>query len=244
MKSMNVALPSCYCAFFRCRRCFCFMYYVLLHEPKYRKLWEAYQLLLSQQKQKDEIWKWRDRTFSECCEIAIWSVIQKQSSRSSFSKSDVVFELEAVAGQFVSNATHLGSAIVSSKGGTSSVFVIRGNQASRCPFIPRKFYPLTAEFFVVSLDNNGEAKMIMPVWCFVKQPKAEFEIQHGLSILEKKLDQMPKSASIHPLILTFNSNQTEKPFFNGLGCVLDLPLPISSSMKKLDSLISRGIDND
>lgn len=197
--------------------------YVLLHEPKYRKLWDAYQLLLSQQKQKDDIWKWRDRTFAEICEFAALSVIRKKTRRSPFTRSDVAIEQESITGQFISKLTEPGSARFKTQMGDMQFVFCRGVHANRCPYVPRGFYPLSADFYLITHDGH-KAHRIVPVWCLF-EPVYE-SLEPGLCLLEKKLERLPNPSSIRPIILVFDASLEGKTFFGGNGGVVPLGFPM------------------
>ncbi len=212
--------------------------YVLLHEPKYRKLWDAYQLLLSQQKQKDDIWKWRGRTFSESCEFGILYLFRKFARRSTFAKSDVIIQMEAVSGKFVSPQTQLGSARTKALRSNVNLSYCTGVQANRCPYIRRELYPLAADFFLVAQTGSSFERLV-PVWCLIQTKKGMLD--ESLKLLERKLSRIPNSESIRPLILAYDSPGVEREFFFGQGRVVKVEFPMMESIQKLESIICRSL---
>jgi hypothetical protein len=208
--------------------------YVLLHEPKYRKLWDAYLALLSQRKQKDDIWKWRDRTFAESCQFLLLSVLSSLTQRSPFLKSDLVLFHEAISGKFVSDRTQLGPASISLNNKRQSLLICPGNRAASCPFISREFYPWAVDFFLIQ-PRVGTSHVVVPVWCFTETDPQSFGL--GLSMLEKKLATVSSAKSIHPLILTFERPDTEQVFFDGRGRVVSLDTPAQTNLDKLQALL-------
>jgi len=208
--------------------------YVLLHEAKYRKLWEAYQLLLSQQKQKDDIWKWRDRTFSESCEIGCLSVLQRFSRSSMFSRSDVAIHSEAVTGRFISTLTEFGPAKLKSTGTRKQIVFCRGIQVNRYPYMPPGLFPLAADFVLV-VESNNSAERLVPVWCFNQVNEAAFA--DGVLFLENKLNRLQQRSVIWPLILVYDSQQLQSNFFGNQGSIVNIDFPLAGSIPKLAPLL-------
>lgn len=204
--------------------------YVLLHEPRYKKLWDAYQLLLSQQKQKDDIWRWRARTFSESCEFGLLGLLRQQARRSLFDKSDVLIHLEAITGKFVSTDTQFGPTGHSVLPTASELVLCRGVHAYQCPFIAREFYSLAADFFLVA-RMSPTVSPVLPVWCLIET--SEEKLIEGVQLLEQKLRDIPRSDSIRPLILLYDEPGLERVFFDGRGRVISLEFPIQKSIKKV-----------
>ena len=209
--------------------------YVLLHEPKYRKLWEAYQALLSQQKQKDDIWKWRDRTFAESCQFLVLSIVSSLTQRSPFLKSDLVLLHEAISGKFVSNRTQIGPASISLNSNSQSLLFCPGNWAPSCPFIARELCPLAVDFFLIQPGMGSSSPIVMPVWCFTDVDPNTFA--EGLGMLENKLATLACAKSIHPLILAFQQPGSEQTFLDGRGHVVSLETPAQTNLDKLQALL-------
>lgn len=208
--------------------------YVLLHEPKYRKLWDAYQSLLSQQKQKDDIWKWRDRTFAESCQFLVLSILSSLTHRSPFLKSDLVLFHEAFSGKFVSTRTQLGPASISLNNKRRSLLLCPGNWAASCPFISREFNRWAVDFFLIE-PRVGTSHVEVPVWCFTETDPETFSM--GLRMLEDKLARVASKESIHPLILVFQQPESEQTFLEGRGRVVSLDTPAQTNIEKLRALL-------
>lgn len=201
--------------------------YVLLHEPKYRKLWDAYQALLSQQKQKDDIWKWRDRTFAESCQCMVMSLIHGIAHRSMLHKSDLLLKQEAITGSFISKDTEYGPLIYHGTGKPRMLLLCAGTSASHRVFIPRGFLPLGTDFFIVAPQRNAPTG-ILPFWCFSEIDEETFE--SGLKSLEKKLASLPKSEHVYPTIFVFQRPDLEKQFFHGRGRIVSVGTPIQKML--------------
>jgi hypothetical protein len=214
--------------------------YVLLHEPKYLKLWESYQALLSQQKQKDDIWKWRDRTFCESCQFAVLSVLSELARKSNFSKSDIVLQQEAISGKFVSTKTEFGSIPFQGAKNRQMLVFCHGYWATKCPYIDRGFYPLAADFFLVQL-GVGSCPTIIPFWCFAEAAVEGF--RDGLRQLESKLASLPNAAAVHPIVLTFERSVEQQSFFGNRGRVIGIENPAQEYMSTLGSSLLEILGN-
>ncbi len=57
--------------------------YVLQHEHRYNVLWNAYAMLVRQQKQHDSAWRWRHRIWAEQCWLALLAALRTNSVRCS-----------------------------------------------------------------------------------------------------------------------------------------------------------------
>ena len=209
--------------------------YVLLHEPKYRTLWEAYQALLSQQKQKDDIWKWRDRTFAESCQFLMLSILSKLTQRSPFLKSDLVLYHEAISGNFVSDSTQIGHAVVHMNNKRQFLVCCPGNGAKSCPFIDREFFRWAVDFFLVCPHSETSSAVVIPFWCFTETDKDTLD--EGLTLLENKLNRISTSNSIHPIILIFRQSESERIFWGGRGRVVTISSPVQTNIDKLKTLL-------
>jgi hypothetical protein len=204
--------------------------YVLLHEPKYRKLWDAYQSLLSQQRQKDDIWKWRDRTFSEICECLAIAMVHGLTKRSMFHKSDVILQHEAVTGKFISKHTEFGALSFQGRRKRHTIVICSGQAGISASLIAKDFQPFGADFFVVIPQREAES-ITVPFWCFTEVDEATFPM--GLELLSKKLESLPTAKSIFPVLMVFHQPQLEQSFHRSQGVVLSVDSPVQASLEKV-----------
>ena len=212
--------------------------YVLLHEQKYRKLWDAYQALIAQQKQKDDIWKWRDRTFSECCQMIVLAALAFMGRDGQGMKSDVVLQHVAISGTFVSHQTELGFFSIQGDRKRHSVLLCPGHQAFRCPWIDRSFYPLSADFYLVEARDRDEPR-ILPFWCF--SGDISESLSEGVELLEGSLANVAKPYRILPKILVYEQPAAERKFFGGRGEVVNVANPMQQVME-FSSMIINGME--
>jgi hypothetical protein len=203
--------------------------YVLLHEPKYRKLWDAYQALLSQQKQKDDIWKWRDRTFSESCHCLVMSLIHGLTRRSMLHKSDLLLKQEAITGRFISKGTEYGPLTYQGSHKQRMLLLCSGTSANQRTFFPRGFLPLGTDFFIVAPQQNVPTT-IFPFWCFSEIDDKTFE--SGVMLLEKKLAAISNSEYVYPTIFIFERPELEKKFFQGRGRIVSVGVPVQTTLER------------
>ncbi len=55
--------------------------YVLLQDPRYRKLWAAYIELLRRLDEEDECWRWQHRLWSDFCRLALHVALRRSAGR-------------------------------------------------------------------------------------------------------------------------------------------------------------------
>lgn len=213
--------------------------YVLLHEPKYRKLWDAYQALIAQQRQKDDIWKWRDRTFSESCQMIVLAALASLGRDGQGMKSDVVLQHEAISGTFVSHTTEFGFFSIQGSQSRHSVLLCPGVHSFRCPYIDRSLYPLAADFYLVEVRDRNKAK-IFPFWCF--SGDVQHTLSEGLESLEKSLATVATPNAVLPKIMVFEQPGLQQDFCRGRGQVVSIANPLQQHVRGLASMILHGVE--
>ncbi len=82
--------------------------YVLQHDPRYQPIWRAYVMLLKQNLQRHQAWRWRHRMFGESCCLAMLSAMGAVQPVAAAMNSNVLVRGEARNGQFVDERTAIG----------------------------------------------------------------------------------------------------------------------------------------
>jgi hypothetical protein len=80
--------------------------YVLLHDARYRPLWDAYLRLVRHQQLLDSAWRWQRRVWVETCLLAMLAAAQESGEAAGF-RADIDVGSEHTAGRFISPASAL-----------------------------------------------------------------------------------------------------------------------------------------
>lgn len=82
--------------------------YVLQHDPRYQPIWRAYVMLLKQNLQRHQSWRWRHRMFAESCSLAMLAGMGALQPVAAAMNSNVLVRGDARNGQFIDDRTAIG----------------------------------------------------------------------------------------------------------------------------------------
>jgi len=144
--------------------------YVLQHDLRYRELWIAYQKLVKQQRQEDDLWCWRHRAWSEVCGIALMAALDRAQNGLPRMPTDILLRGEHVHGAFVDRRTAASPWIVRRGDRLSAIDLVGTAQLRGHPLIPQKFAQLCPDLALVVRDVFGarRAKAILGVWSLLE----------------------------------------------------------------------------
>ena len=80
----------------------------LLHDPRYRPLWQAYLRLEQEQLQRRQAWRWRHRVWSETCQLTMLAALEQIADRSVAARSRLPIRSEQVCGRFIDAQAAIG----------------------------------------------------------------------------------------------------------------------------------------
>jgi|GEM_PF-2337062 len=81
--------------------------YVLLHEPRYRKVWAAYQALLRREDAEDEAWRWQRRLWADFCRLTVLAALIF-AARDSIALEPVALRREQARGRWTEGPAQAG----------------------------------------------------------------------------------------------------------------------------------------
>lgn len=90
--------------------------YVLQHDPRYQPIWRAYIMLLKQNLQRHQAWRWRHRMFAESSCLAMLSALGAVQPVAAAMNSNVLVRSDSRNGRFVDDRTAIGRWEVRPKG--------------------------------------------------------------------------------------------------------------------------------
>lgn len=82
--------------------------YVLQRDPRYRPLWKAYVMLLKQNLQRNQAWRWRHRVWQEAVTMAVLAAMADIAPYAGAMRSSTLVRMEQEAGRFIDQRTSLG----------------------------------------------------------------------------------------------------------------------------------------
>ncbi len=140
--------------------------YVLQYDTRYHKLWEAYVLLIQQEKQQDSVWRWRQRTWAERCGLSLLSSVHSLPASGPALRSDMLFQYEHVTGAFIHPHTQVGHWRRDVSGNSSRIDFLFSGQLARHPGIPKKLQMLSPDYVLVfsSDREGGHGTRMLGVW--------------------------------------------------------------------------------
>lgn len=127
--------------------------YVLQMDARYSVLWSAYQLLVRQQMLEDNVWRWRQRLFSEHIQLGVVSVLQELCDSNLTHGGDVWIRSEQNSGQFIDSRTALGPWIMGEKQPVS-IDLVRGDQLDLHPLLLKSLGSIGPDFVLVKRSRR------------------------------------------------------------------------------------------
>jgi hypothetical protein len=82
--------------------------FVLLNNPDYHAIWEAWRKLLDRKRIFDELWKWQAKSWDEFCALAVMVALQGIEGADVVATSPLVFRPEQQHGSWVETKRPLG----------------------------------------------------------------------------------------------------------------------------------------
>lgn len=82
--------------------------HVLQRDPCYAKLWRAYILLLKQQWQQEQAWRWRHRVWLEVCQLAVLTALTERYPHATGARSSAMLRPDQHCGRFIDERTTIG----------------------------------------------------------------------------------------------------------------------------------------
>jgi hypothetical protein len=189
--------------------------YVLQHEPRYKQLWKAYLLLLRQQKQQDQMWRWRHRTWTEVCGWAIWDAVSRLDVEGSMQRSDVLLRDEQVAGQFLDPVSILSECQL--KSNTQCRLVVVNSRDLPRYGAPKELIRLRPEFAIHLHDTSTDNHRWIAIWALMERDADWYQFEKALLGLNRSLAELQASRlHVQGLVIRLNLDSPDTP-----GCLLE-----------------------
>jgi hypothetical protein len=206
--------------------------YVLQHESRYAMLWEAYLLLVRQQKLQEDIWRWRERTWSEVCQIAMWEALAQLRAGGSAYRSDVVCRDEQNAGTFMDDSFPVAEWELETTAGRIGAQVLIGSQLAKNPRIPREARRLCPDIAVVPSESG---RGLLLFWTLLQAPSHESLFSAALERLTRRIEEISRKTTIKGFVLVPGPSESPGSASEEEHIVeiINLPMPVQRAPDRL-----------
>jgi len=177
--------------------------YVLQHDPRYRRLWDAYILLVHQEKQQDSVWRWRQRTWAEQCGLSMLSSIQSLPATGPAMRSDMLFQYEHATGAFLGPATQIGHWTCGDPRNAFRIDFLLGSQMADYPGISNNLRMLSPDYVLVfSTDRNGRhGARMLGVWTIFDFGRSHNDLSRHAESLNSAVEQYLGNGAFRALLI-------------------------------------------
>lgn len=229
--------------------------YVLQRDPRYRPLWKAYVMLMKQNLQRAQAWRWRHRVWAETCSVALLAAMGRIKPSASAMRSNILLRPEAEAGRFIDRRTAVGRWEVRHAGGDEEVdhgrrvhFIEQHQfQAYRAavPSFPEPLCHLCPDAAIVCHDGERPDKpprRILAVWTIFDFDLDEDHLTRRCKQIDQGLRMIRADSELHGVLL-----QPKLPRYRddslvdkvgALSCTgYRLALPLQSQMEVFEELL-------
>lgn len=207
--------------------------YVLLHDARYRVLWQAYVKLVRHQMLEDSIWRWRHRLWLEHCRIALLDALRGLYAVSPASRSDILLHLEQDAGQFVDGRTHFGAWVGAAVNG-ERIDLVPAHHVAKHPLIPRELRNSRPDHVLVRRSKSSNIIRVVAIYGLFDFDPTGSRTEAGLEWLSSTLPGDGSATTFRGLLMRPNGaasvNAVRQPVVveadRCRGAGLSLPLQV------------------
>ena len=184
--------------------------YVLLYDQRYQQIWHWYERLRKHDRAQEEAWRWRHRTWSEACNLALHCSLRDIQNRhlNAFHgyRSAAWIRQEQTFGQFVAANSPIGPWMYRIGGCNRFLSVVRGDQLHKCNSRDPRLLAmsaLNADYVLLSHDSPEalDAETVIGVWTMMDMGVAGRSNADWVRSLRETFDRL-KITRIGGLLLT------------------------------------------
>jgi hypothetical protein len=132
--------------------------YALLHDSRYKHVWNAWQEIIQREHQMDDLWRWQRRSWAEFCKIGVILALMVQSKVRLVASSPLLLRSEHRRGEWLLHDDPL--AVMTSEDGLWVAELLSGNSNE----VPDLHKNLGASFWLRVSDYKGRTNLYMPIW--------------------------------------------------------------------------------
>jgi len=184
--------------------------YVLQYEPAYHRVWTAYQLLLRRERQEEAIWRWRERTWSEMCYIAVTVALQQLCRRSPAGRSECFVHDEHVAGRFLDSRSLPGDWWFEGQHTKSAVRLVPDHTIAEYPNLDSGLHGLCPDFMIAvhSATAPGQGTQFIFFWTLGSVQGGNDQWARLASSLSDRLRTVRADSAVRGCLLVATDDET------------------------------------
>lgn len=213
--------------------------YVLQYDPRYSLLWKIYLLLLRQQKQQDDVWRWRQRTWAEHVSMAFLASLKEFASIKCFDHADVLIRTEQINGCFIDPRCYIPAIPINRSGQSCWIDFIRREQLDKYPYTPNGLQELSPDFIIaIRIESSHKLLAVLGVWTILDYGLSESCDQIYLDSLQNSLkhhvDNIVNGLILRPLVPGEDKTVTLE---QDSAILVALPIQFQSILEKIKNLM-------
>ena len=231
--------------------------YVLQYDDRYRKIWDAWLLLVRRRREQDQAWRWRHRIFAEQSLLAVLNALRNIARRSAIEhgstprvsggssalRSDLRITGEQVTGNYIDSTEGIGPWRLRTGERSDEVGVVWGGQIRRHPAVPPALSNLNPDYVLIR-RTGAHVQSLSAVWTalnFMQIYRDDYEMKS----LRRSIEQIAAPSPIRGIyLLPSVSEQHDSSSNNGdWGAQLryhKMSLPLRDSTS-LDEVVRWGL---
>jgi hypothetical protein len=215
--------------------------YVLQHDARYRPLWGAYLLLVRQQMQQDEAWRWRHRIWAEHLTLGVMAILQAGDGRTRPVNTDICVRPEQVCGRFLDPSGMPASWRLAGNGGTEAVDLVIGDRACDHPLIPASFTALGPDFVLIKRSLfRARPLSILAIWAVLDFDIAMDRLRDRTASLSMALRGATAPCALHAIIVQPSLDETRAAVAVE-GNAIGIRMPLKAGMSPLATAIWKAL---
>lgn len=212
--------------------------YVLQHDPRYSLLWKIYLLLLRQQKQQDDVWRWRQRTWSEHVRMAFLASLKEFASIKCFDHADVLIRGEQINGCFIDPRCYIPAIPIKRSGQSCWIDFVLREQMEEYPYTPNKLQELSPDFIIaIRIESSPKLLAVLGVWTILDYDLSESCDQMRLDSLQNSLNHHVENYVNGLILRPLVPGEETVTLEQDSAILMALPVQFQSILEKIKNLM-------
>lgn len=221
--------------------------YVLQHDQRYNPLWHKYLLLVKQEMQQDEAWRWRQRIWAEHLGFALMAGLSGIPDAVQPDSSDILIRPEQVSGKYLDPCSVTAHWSITAGRESEAIDFVTGTQMRKHPMIPSRLNQLCPDFVLVRRTYlKPKLISILAVWTVLDFDLSRDRLAERTRSISESLKNFSATHQIAGLLVQPSLPPTTELIRNKKvgekSCAgTRLSVNLQSELPELESLIMSGL---